>query len=179
MKIYTKKGDKGMTSLFGGSKVKKDNIRLHSYGGVDELNSYMGLINELLNGEFDIIIKNQIALFEIGSHLATPNSHENNKIPEINVEIIKELEDQIDIMNEELPSLDSFILPGGSVISAHCHIARCLCRRVERDVVSLSEKEKVNTDIIKYLNRLSDYLFVLARYVILKKGGAEKKWLPE
>ena len=92
--------------------------------------------------------------------------------------IIKELEDQIDIMNEELPSLDSFILPGGSVISAHCHIARCLCRRVERDVVSLSEKEKLNMDIIKYLNRLSDYLFVLARYVILKKGGAEKKWLP-
>ena len=179
MKIYTKKGDKGITSLFGGSKVKKDNIRLQAYGGVDELNSYIGLINELLNGEFDIIIKNQIALFEIGSHLATPNSQENNKIPEINVEIIKELEDQIDIMNDELPSLDSFILPGGSVISAHCHIARCLCRRVERDVVSLSEKEKVNTDIIKYLNRLSDYLFVLARYVILKKGGAEKKWLPE
>ena len=178
MKIYTKKGDKGMTSLFGGSKVKKDNIRLHAYGGVDELNSYMGLINELLNGEFDIIIKNQIILFEIGSHLATPNSQENNKIPEINIEIIKELEDQIDIMNEELPSLDSFILPGGSVISAHCHIARCLCRRVERDVVSLSEKEKLNMDIIKYLNRLSDYLFVLARYVILKKGGAEKKWLP-
>ena len=167
-----------MTSLFGGSKVKKDNIRLHAYGGVDELNSYMGLINELLNGEFDIIIKNQIILFEIGSHLATPNSQENNKIPEINIEIIKELEDQIDIMNEELPSLDSFILPGGSVISAHCHIARCLCRRVERDVVSLSEKEKLNMDIIKYLNRLSDYLFVLARYVILKKGGAEKKWLP-
>jgi len=178
VKIYTKKGDKGMTSLFGGSKVKKDNIRLHAYGGVDELNSYMGLINELLNGEFDIIIKNQIILFEIGSHLATPNSQENNKIPEINIEIIKELEDQIDIMNEELPSLDSFILPGGSVISAHCHIARCLCRRVERDVVSLSEKEKLNMDIIKYLNRLSDYLFVLARYVILKKGGAEKKWLP-
>ena len=167
-----------MTALFGGSKVKKDNIRLHAYGGVDELNSYVGLINELLNGEFDIIIKNQIVLFEIGSHLATPNSLENNKIPEINVEIIKELEDQIDIMNDELPSLDSFILPGGSVISAHCHIARCLCRRVERDVVSLSEKEKLNMDIIKYLNRLSDYLFVLARYVILKKGGAEKKWLP-
>ena len=167
-----------MTSLFGGYKVMKDNIRLHAYGGVDELNSYMGLINELLNGEFDIMFKNQIVLFEIGSHLATPNSQENNKIPEINVEIIKELEDQIDIMNDELPSLDSFILPGGSVISAHCHIARCLCRRVERDVVSLSEKEKINTDIIKYLNRLSDYLFVLARYVILKKGGAEKKWLP-
>ncbi len=178
MKIYTKKGDKGETALFGGDRVMKDNIRLHAYGGVDELNSYLGLLNELLDSTYEIITKNQIVLFEIGSHLATPQPKDNKRIPKINVGIIDALEIEIDKMNEELPPLDSFILPGGNEVSAHCHVARCICRRVERDVVSLSEKETINMDIIKYLNRLSDYLFVLSRYVILKKGGTEKKWLP-
>ena len=168
MKIYTKTGDKGTTSLIGGTKVSKAHLRIEAYGTIDELNSYTGLCKDLLTDKnsTDVLKEIQDRLFTIGSALACdPDKETTMKIPDLKEEDISLLEKEIDKMNETLPQMKFFILPGGHPTISHLHIARCICRRAERCCVRLgAEGNKVAPVIIKYLNRLSDYLFVLARH---------------
>src|SRR6185295_3145817 len=164
-KIYTKTGDKGTTSLIGGTKVPKSHLRIEAYGTVDELNSYIGLCKDLLTDK-NILQEIQDRLFTIGSSLACdPEKETKMKIPDLEEDDITLLEKEIDRMNESIPPMKNFILPGGHPTVSHLHIARCICRRAERCCVRLEmEKEEVESIIIKYLNRLSDHLFMLARY---------------
>lgn len=179
-KIYTKTGDKGHTSLIGGTKVPKSHLRIESYGTVDELNSHIGLCGDLLT---DLPSKNllreiQDRLFTIGSSLACdPDKEPLMKIPDLKAEDTGLLEAEIDKMNEVLPVMKSFILPGGHMAVSQLHIARCVCRRAERICVHMQE-EKLFVDqlVIQYLNRLSDYLFVLARYTSHLLGAEEIPW---
>ena len=167
MKIYTKTGDKGETSLIGGTRVPKHHIRIESYGTVDELNSWIGLINDqdIAQESKTILSEIQDRLFTIGSSLASDPEKSKMKIPDLHASDIELLENQIDKMNEVLPEMRHFILPGGHTSISYCHLARCVCRRAERNVIHLHETEYVNEMVIVYLNRLSDYLFVLARFI--------------
>lgn len=168
-KIYTKTGDLGHTSLIGGTKVPKSHIRIESYGTVDELNSYIGLMSDYLAEEHSKIILKEIQdrLFTIGSSLACdPDKDTKMEIPDLKESDITLLEKEIDAMNDVLPVMKNFILPGGHVAVSTAHIARCVCRRAERACVNMHQQEMfVDALVIKYLNRLSDYLFVLARYI--------------
>jgi cob(I)alamin adenosyltransferase len=187
MKVYTKTGDNGTTALFGGTRVPKDHIRIESYGTVDELNSYIGLIRDQeINSHYkDILIEIQDRLFTIGAILATPPEKEvmkngelrlkNLGITETDIEL---LEKEIDTMEEALPPMTHFVLPGGHQTVSYCHITRCVCRRAERLAVHLSHNEPVTEIAIKYLNRLSDYLFVLARKLSIDLKADEVKWIP-
>jgi cob(I)alamin adenosyltransferase len=186
MKIYTKTGDKGETSLFGGQRVKKYNLRIEAYGTIDELNSYIGLIRDqkIDQKSYDSLIKIQNQLFTIGAMLATPINKEKLKsgkdrlkIPKISENEIKFLEDEMDSMNASLKEMTHFILPGGHQTVSFCHIARCICRRAERITVELSENEVINENILIYLNRLSDYLFVLARKLTYDNKAVEIAWI--
>lgn len=179
MKIYTKTGDKGQTSLFGGKRVPKHHLRIESYGTVDELNSYIGLIRdqEIDENSRNILIEIQDRLFTIGSILATEPGNEKVKVPSINNADIELLEKEMDKMNEDLPEMRSFVLPGGHTTVSYCHIARCVCRRAERIVSHLSELEEVNNVVLIYLNRLSDYLFVLSRKITMDKRAKEVPWV--
>lgn len=188
MKIYTKTGDKGSTALFGGTRVPKNHLRIEAYGTVDELNSYLGLIKDQKIDPFaqKDLIQIQNDLFTLGSMLATPpekqtlkSGKERLNIPKVNSDSIKFLEDRIDLMNDSLPPMTHFILPGGNPTVSFCHIARCVCRRAERCAVTLNENEKISDDILTYLNRLSDYLFVLARKLSKDLDAQEVKWIPE
>jgi cob(I)alamin adenosyltransferase len=180
MKIYTKKGDKGETGLLGGTRVKKSHIRIESYGTVDELNSWIGLIRDqnIDTHSKEILIHIQDRLFTIGSHLASDPERSKFKLPEINEENIVLLEKEMDSMNESLPEMKNFVLPGGHTTVSYCHIARCICRRAERCTVDLADHEKVEDIIIKYLNRLSDYLFVLSRKLSHDLKAEEIPWKP-
>ena len=182
LKIYTKTGDLGKTSLIGGTKVPKSHIRIEAYGTVDELNSYIGLVMDNLSDEASKAVLNGIQdrLFTIGSSLACdPDKEPLMKIPDLKEEDIKLLETEIDKMNEILPPMKSFILPGGHVSISTAHVARCICRRAERCCVNMQQQELfVEPLVIKYLNRLSDYLFVLARYIGHLIGVAEIPWKP-
>lgn len=182
MKIYTKTGDKGTTSLIGGTKVSKSHLRIEAYGTVDELNSYIGLCKDLLTDENSKAVLQEIQdrLFTIGSALACdPEKETKMKIPDLKETDITLLEKEIDKMNDVLPAMKSFILPGGHPSISHLHIARCVCRRAERCCVRLeSEKNEVEPIIIKYLNRLSDYLFILARYTGQILNVADIPWKP-
>lgn len=179
MKLYTKKGDGGETSLIGGVKVSKSNIRIHAYGTIDELNSYIGLLRSELGKTHTVetLAEIQDRLFTIGSLLA---SHPSSKmiVPDVTEKDIELLETQMDEMNTILPELKSFILPGGTPIESHCHVARCICRRAERWIVQLSLEEEIDPIIIKYINRLSDYLFVAARFANYLAGAKEIEWKP-
>jgi len=178
MKIYTKTGDQGKTSLFGKARVDKDDIRIEAYGTVDELNSHLGLLLAEVDDK-DIIatvLKIQSKLFDIGSNLAA-DPENNYPLPEIKEEDAHLLESAIDNMNESLEPLKTFILPGGSRANGQCHICRTVCRRGERRVVTLSKVAEVKPAIIIYLNRLSDYLFVLSRYLLSKEGKNEIPWI--
>lgn len=181
-KIYTKTGDLGKTSLIGGTKVAKSHIRIESYGTVDELNSYIGLVSDHFTDEPSKIILKEIQdrLFTIGSSLACdPDKEPLMKIPDLKEEDIVLLEQQIDKMNDSLPEMKSFILPGGHLAVSTTHIARCVCRRAERLCVNMQQHDLfVDPLVIKYLNRLSDYLFVLARYVGHLLGVGEIPWKP-
>ncbi len=181
-KIYTKTGDKGKTSLIGGTKVSKSNLRIEVYGTVDELNSYLGLVNDRVDHQpSKIVIKEiQDRLFTIGSSLACdPEKEPLMKLPDLKEDDITFLEKEIDKMNEELPVMKNFILPGGHVAVSTTHIARCVCRKTERLCVHLQEQEFfVEPLVIKYLNRLSDYLFVLARYIAHTLKVEEIAWKP-
>lgn len=178
MKIYTKTGDTGETALFGGERVPKDALRIDAYGSVDELNSVLGVIIALKPhpaiAEALESIQNQ--LFEVGADLATPVGHKSSAIPRIAPTHAEGLEALIDRFESELPPLKSFILPGGSVIAAELHCARTVCRRAERSVVRLGRNEEIGTPVIVYLNRLSDLLFVMARYANRNDGHAETEW---
>ncbi len=187
MKIYTKTGDKGTTALFGGTRVPKDHIRIESYGTVDELNSHIGLIRDQeINPHYkEILIEIQDRLFTVGAILATPpekevlkngeNRLQNLGIIESDIEL---LENEIDSMENELPPMTHFVLPGGHSTVSYCHIARCVCRRAERIAVHLDHNESLAEIVIRYLNRLSDYLFVLARKLSNDLSAEEIKWIP-
>ncbi|MFZ5947051.1 MAG: cob(I)yrinic acid a,c-diamide adenosyltransferase [Stygiobacter sp.] len=168
MKIYTKTGDKGETSLFGGKRVWKDDLRISAYGTIDELNAQLGVaITEIKNKELIEILKSiQSELFSVCSDLATPfeNEPKNFVIPRIDEKYINKIEKLIDEIEFKLPELKNFILPGGTKGAANLHLARTICRRAEREIVSLKKVEKINPLIEVYINRLSDFLFVLARY---------------
>lgn len=181
-KIYTKTGDKGATSLIGGTKVPKNDIRIETYGTVDELNSWIGLVNDqLADDEFKTVLKEiQDRLFTIGSALATDIKKETKmSLPDLHQADIEFLEKKIDEMTAALPPMKSFILPGGHVAISFIHIVRCVCRRAERLAVNMQQHDLLADEkIIQYLNRLSDYLFTLARYVAQKLGAEEIPWKP-
>jgi len=188
MKVYTKTGDKGTTALFGGSRVPKYHIRIESYGTVDELNSHLGLIRDQ---EINVIYKEQIIkiqdkLFTVGAILATDpekailkNGKERLNIPKISEDDVAYLENAIDEMEQHLPQMTHFVLPGGHTTVSYCHIARCVCRRAERLATHLNDIEPTDVMVLKYLNRLSDYLFVLARKLTFDLNAQEVKWIPE
>ena len=180
MKIYTKTGDKGQTSLIGGTRVPKHHIRIESYGTVDELNSYIGLImcQDIDENSQKILKEIQDRLFTIGSSLASDPEKSKMKIPDLKEQDILLLENEMDKMNEVLPELKHFILPGGNTIVSYCHIARCVCRRAERLTINLATESFVDSNITIYLNRLSDYLFVLARKLNYDAKTEENIWIP-
>lgn len=178
MKIYTRTGDKGDTALFGGQRVPKDALRVEAYGSVDELNAALGLaLAECNVPELrDVLVPIQSRLFDLGADLATPRSVAKPKVRRIDAHDTAELENAIDVIEEALRPLKSFVLPGGSPLSARIHLARTVCRRVERVCVHLSRNEDIGDAIMTYLNRLSDLLFVLARYANAKAGVPEVVW---
>lgn len=187
MKIYTKTGDGGTTGLYGGTRVPKHHIRIECYGTIDELNSHLGLLRDQ---EIDVIHKKVLAeiqdrLFTAGAVLATPPEKETLKsgqsrlsIDRVDEKDIQLLESEIDRMDASLPPMTHFVLPGGHSTVSFCHIARCVCRRAERLAVHLNHMEPVDPAILRYLNRLSDYLFVLARMLTWQLGADEVKWIP-
>jgi cob(I)alamin adenosyltransferase len=180
MKIYTKTGDTGTTMLFGGGRVSKAHIRIDAYGTVDELNAYVGLVRDQNIDQVhkEVLKKIQDTLFTLGANLATNPSKENAKTPDLFEEDVHLLEQEIDRMDEILPQLRHFILPGGHTTVSYCHLARCVCRRTERLVVLLNNHEWVNPLIIRYLNRLSDYLFILGRDLAMTLNVEEVVWNP-
>ncbi|MDA8963469.1 cob(I)yrinic acid a,c-diamide adenosyltransferase [bacterium] len=179
MKIYTKKGDNGTTQLIGGKRVPKNHERIEAYGTVDELNSYMGLLRDQSVGEetHDLIITIQNKLFTIGALLANQDGTNKMKLPLLDEEDVTLLEKEIDKMNDSLPEMRSFILPGGHTTVSFCHIARCVCRRAERLTTQIGEDILQKEIILKYLNRLSDYLFVLSRYLTKNLDATEIPWI--
>ncbi|MBJ2172981.1 cob(I)yrinic acid a,c-diamide adenosyltransferase [Aureibaculum sp. A20] len=187
MKIYTKTGDKGQTSLYGGTRVPKYHLRIEAYGTVDELNSHIGLLKDqkITEPTAKTLLKVQNELFTLGAMLATPpeketlkNGKERLNIPKITTSDIEYLENEIDTMQQSLPQMTHFVLPGGHQTVSFCHIARCICRRAERLSVQLNENDPIDDHIIMYLNRLSDYLFVLARKLTYDNHVEEIPWLP-
>src|SRR5574343_1024303 len=187
MKIYTKRGDAGETSLIGGDRVPKHHLRIESYGTIDELNSYIGLIRDQDINPFykTILMEIQDRLFTVGAIMATPPEKEvlKNGQQRLNINRISEkdvnlLEVQIDAMDAELPPMTHFVLPGGHSTVSYCHITRCVCRRAERLATHLNEEEPIDEAVLTYLNRLSDYLFVLARKLSHDLKAEEIKWIP-
>ena len=181
MKIYTKKGDNGTTSLIGGKRVPKHHLRIESYGTVDELNSYIGLIRNqnIAKEDIEVLLEIQDRLFTIGSHLAAEPGKSKMVLPELFEKDITFLEDEIDRMDDNLEEMRSFVLPGGNTVVSYSHIARCVCRRAERISVHLSEESEVDEKIITYLNRLSDYLFTLSRKLTKDLDANEIAWVPK
>ena len=187
MKVYTKTGDQGTTALFGGTRVPKHHIRIESYGTVDELNSHIGLLRDQeMNQRYkNVLIEVQDRLFTVGAILATPPEKETLKNGEKRLQNlgilesdIEYLEKEIDTMEESLPPMTHFVLPGGHTTVSYCHISRCVCRRAERLATHLNDIETTNEYVIKYLNRLSDYLFVLARKLSHDLNADEVQWIP-
>ena len=181
MKIYTKKGDSGTTQLIGGTRVAKSHRRIDAYGTIDELNSYIGLIRDqgVCTNSKQILIEIQDRLFTIGALLASDPNKKSMQLPTIQIEDVEKLELEIDKMNETLPEMRSFVLPGGHTTVSFCHIARCVCRRAERLCIDLSDETLQKTLILQYLNRLSDYLFVLSRFLSNDLGAEEIPWQPK
>ncbi len=180
MKIYTKTGDVGETSLLGGRRVSKSALRIEVYGTVDELNSFIGLVRDVQTDEAqkEVLKAVQDRLFTIGANLASDPDDSAKSVPDLNDDDIKALENAIDSMDAVLPPLAHFVLPGGHVHVSYCHLARTICRRAERLVVALNHQSELTPLVIKYLNRLSDYLFVLGRKTAHDLGVEEVKWLP-
>ena len=180
MKIYTKKGDNGTTGLIGGTRVLKSSLRIESYGTIDELNSYIGVVRDQGIREEHIIqlIEIQDRLFTIGSSLASDPEKSNMKIPDLHESDIHQLERWMDEMDQGLPEMRFFVLPGGHPSVSFCHVARCVCRRAERVIVDLSQSEFVAPLIISYINRLSDFLFVLSRQLTYNTNVSEQPWKP-
>jgi cob(I)alamin adenosyltransferase len=179
MKIYTKTGDKGQTSLIGGTRVPKDDIRIEAYGTVDELNSWLGVIRDSVNETHtkQLIIDIQDKLFTIGSHLASDPEKSRMKLPEITDAHVTTLENEMDAIDKVVPPMKNFVLPGGHLAVSYCHVARCVCRRAERCVIHLAGTAPVEDVIVRYLNRLSDYLFMLSRKLTMDLGAEEIPWV--
>lgn len=181
MKVYTKTGDKGETSLIGGTRVKKSHLRIEAYGTVDELNSFIGVVRdqEVNQKRQPILAEIQDRLFTIGATLATdPDRDTKKQLPDLHESDIQFLEEQMDLLDQTLPPLRHFILPGGHPAVSFCHVARSVCRRAERIAIALQEESFVADLVIKYLNRLSDFLFVLSRANSLELGVEEITWKP-
>lgn len=180
MKIYTKTGDVGETSLFGGKRVLKSELRIDTYGTVDELNSWIGLLRDVSTdaAQKDLLKEIQDRLFTLGSSLAADPSNTKLKTPDLHESDVELLEKSIDAMDEQLEPLRNFVLPGGHVFVSYCHIARTVCRRAERLCVALHHSSEVLPITIKYLNRLSDFLFTLSRKMAKDLGAEEVNWLP-
>jgi cob(I)alamin adenosyltransferase len=184
-RVYTKTGDGGDTALIGGKRASKASPRIECYGTVDELNATLGLVRTALEASpaaaelLAIIARVQNELFNLGAELATPDPARRAKSPSVREAHITRLEDEMDRLNEDLPDLTSFVLPGGGAVSAHCHLARTVWRRAERLVVALAKDEDVGELAVKYLNRLSDALFVFGRYAAAKEGASEPLWEPK
>jgi len=178
MKIYTKTGDKGETSLHGGKRVRKDSLRIVTYGTVDELNSHLGVVRSFNTvKKIDVLLHDvQRDLFTLGADLATPATSGPARISQIE---ISRLEKDIDTFERELPELKHFILPGGNRTASMLHVARTICRRAERLAVRLSHRESLSSEPQIYLNRLSDFLFILARYSNMLGDSPEEEWIPE
>jgi cob(I)alamin adenosyltransferase len=179
--IYTKTGDKGTTSLAGGTRVPKYDLRVECYGTIDELVSYLGLVRDCFKSErlTNEMVKIQRILFNAESILSSESEEIANKMPQVTEADVAFLERRIDAMNQELTPLKAFLIPGGSRTSSHIHVARCVCRRAERLCARLNEEQAVNSNVLMYLNRLSDYLFVLARYILKEKKRKETYWQAE
>ncbi len=187
-KIYTKGGDKGQTSLVGGSRISKGSLKVECYGTSDELNSYIGVIRTLSAGIQNKSIEEkctltlpriQNKLFDLGSLLATESGKSYASMPVLDYTHVEELERDMDQMNESLENLSSFTLPGGSLLNAHAHVARTVCRRLERQLVRLQDEDTLPENALIYINRLSDWLFVFSRWVIKKEGQNEYLWEKE
>lgn len=181
MKIYTKTGDKGQTSLLGGKRLPKNHVRIDAYGNVDELNAFIGLLRDYTVHPHtqSVLLHIQDRLFTLGSILAAAGDENKFKIPQIHETDIELLEKEIDAMNEKLEPLRTFILPGGSQSASVAHICRTVCRRAERRCVDLAGEEEIPELIVKYLNRLSDYFFVLSRFLNKIAGGNDIPWTPK
>jgi len=180
MKIYTKTGDEGITSLVGGKRVSKAALRIETYGTVDELNAFTGLVRdqEVNRSRKSFLIGIQNRLFTIGTMLATEGGSNKTKLPFLEETDVQSLEEAMDAMDKELPPLRNFVLPGGHPSVSHCHVARTVCRRAERLTIALNEEHEIDPLVIKYLNRLSDYLFVLSRKMSIELGIEEIPWTP-
>lgn len=180
MKIYTRKGDNATTQLIGGTRVSKHHIRIEAYGTVDELNSYIGWLRDVIEDQksYKALKEIQDRLFTMGSHLAVDQKKSKMELPDLHHDDVTFLENEIDEMNEMLPEMKSFVLPGGHPNNSLCHVARCVCRRAERCVSLLNETETVEPIILQYLNRLSDYLFVLSRKISIDTDTEEIPWKP-
>lgn len=180
MKVYTKTGDDGTTGLIGGTRVPKYHLRIESYGTVDELNAQIGFLCDHVEDDAwrTFLQKVQVTLFTIGSQLASDPEKSNMKLPDVKNEEVEELESSIDEMEKELTALKNFILPGGHPANSLAHICRCICRRAERLVVQVNENSPVEPVILHYLNRLSDWFFVFARYMSQSTGSKEIPWMP-
>ncbi len=181
MKIYTKTGDEGFTSLYTGKRVPKFHDRVETYGTTDELNSFIGLLRDQ---EIDVPIKNfltqiQHQLFEIGSYLATDNEEKANALLHLSDKETSMLEQEIDAMNDTLLPMTHFVLPGGHPIVSYCHVCRTICRRAERLLVNFNHHNPIKSEVLQYLNRLSDYFFVLARFLTSELQIEEIKWIPK
>ncbi len=184
MKIYTRRGDRGQTDLFGGDRVGKDDLRVQAYGDVDELNAVIGVAGAALDAERDadiriLVQRIQSSLFDLGSQLATPSAEhlEKSGLPRVDGEDVCELETQIDALEKEVEPLKTFVLPGGSPAAAALHHARTVCRRAERGCVSLDREASLDEAIVRYLNRLSDLLFTLARVANARAGVGDVAWV--
>ena len=184
-RVYTKGGDKGQTSLVGGERVSKAAPRVECYGAVDELNAALGMVRTALEESpagpelSPIIARVQNELFNLGAELATPDPERRARSPRIEDRHVTALEEEIDALNEDLPELRSFVLPGGGWTSSYLHLARTICRRAERLVVAVGEAEDLGEHALIYLNRLSDALFVFGRWAAFVEGGTEPLWEPE
>ena len=181
MKIYTRKGDDGTTGLIGGVRVQKHDLRIESYGTVDQLNSLVGLIRdqEIAAIHRETLLEIQDRLFTIGSHLASDPEKSRMQLPELDEKDILFLEDQIDRMDSELEPMRSFVLPGGNTVVSYIHVARCVCRRAERKTVHLAELSEIDPLILRYLNRLSDFFFTLSRKIAKEMNAEEIPWKPK
>lgn len=179
--IYTKTGDSGTTSLVGGSRVDKNDVRVEAYGTVDELNSHIGLLAEMIRplagGYYDELKAVQHNLFTLQTLLATEDETLYARLPQLSEEEIDILERQIDTISDQLPKLHNFVIAGGNRVGAECHVCRTVCRRAERRVVSLAQQATVDSVLLRYLNRLSDYLFVLARRAVVMDGKQEDLYI--
>ena len=181
MKIYTKNGDRGKTSLIGGRKVSKHDLQVEAYGSIDELNSFMGLLKDYSKSDEinQVLFKVQLKLFTIGSILAQENTSTNSAILEklnISAKDTNFIELQIDKLEKKLPKLSKFIIPGGHKLISYCHVSRSICRRAERKITKLSDSVKLDSNILPYINRLSDFLFVLSRYFSKELDIKESYW---